>query len=562
MNMKTATVGQFLLSLVHSYGVEDIYSVDGDAVIRIRNEIENFGKIRNVTCAHEATAAFSAEAYGRIKRLGVFYVTYNAGINNALNAIDEGYLHNSALVIIGGEPSMKFRAKNPCLHHHQLRCHEFDDQLKVMEVKLGEDRAVSITDMETAAERIAVMVGKAIRDRLPVYLGIPSDAWDKTIAYSEDEIKKIRDMYDNDLSDVENAFADTILSMLKDAIAHMKHPIISVGHEVLELGLLPETIRLAEKLQVPVVSRFNGFNAFPIDHPLFMGTYNGPASVPPNIREFTENAERIDIGVLETDLNFALQTDTVKLPRAAIVLDPRSGYLSSKQLFATCNARSQKWLLGQLADTVAPAPPQTFTPFKEWVETRDHRWTMSQTPEYTRGKIRVADIAPILNFFLKDKDTPIIADVGDAMFIAQSIPAKINYTSIFAAMGIFAGCIGLEHATGKRPLVLVGDGAFCMGEVYSLTLTEAKPIIIILNNGGWSMMRQLRTGSNVSGADSLVWPEMHFGADRDRWTIDTPEQFLHALEIAWLFNGPLIIEVRLDLDDKSEPLQNFKDVHR
>lgn len=566
MKTKSSTLGQFLLTLLHSYGVEHAYGVDGDAVIRIRKEFDTFKKITNIACAHEATAAFSAEVYGRIKKLGVVYATYNAGINNTLNAVDEGYLHNSALVVIGGEPCMRFRESNPCLHHHQLRFGEFDDQLKLLAIKLGADRVKNITDLETAAEDIATLIGKAVSDRLPVYLGVPSESWDKEISYSKNTIETIRLRYDNDTMNTLGLDLDAVLTILRHSIGEMKHPIISVGHTGKELGLLPATIRFAEQLNIPVVARFNGYGVFPPEHPLFFGTYNGPASVPPNVREFTEIAERIDIGVLETDLNFALQTVTVKLPPAAITFDPRAGYVEvKKRLFIRCNAEVQHWLLARLSETLWPRRLQIFVPFASWVRKRDAHWKLSQKNTTEKEAIRVADIAPVLNAFLKKNDMPMVSDVGDAMFIAlgilPSLPSMITYTSIFAAMGIFAGCIGLEHATGKRPLVLVGDGAFCMGEIHSLALTEAKPVIIILNNGGWSMMRQLRGGNTTSkkGVDTLLWPRMDFHADA---LVNTAKEFEAALETASATNAPFVIDLRLLPNDKSEPLLNFKDVQR
>lgn len=567
MNAKHETLGQFLLSLLHFYGVEHAYGVDGDAVIRIRKELDTFGKIKNVTCAHESTAAFSAEAYGRVKGLGFLYVTYNAGINNALNGIDEGYLHNSALVIVGGEPSMGFRARNPCLHHHQLRLGEFDDQKNLLAVKLGNDRVKSITDTTTAAKDIAVLVCKAAGDRLPVYLGIPSDLWSAEISYNELEIERIRTKHDNSCMEMTESELTTTLMILQQSIAKMKHPLISVGHEVKRFGLLMETTLFAKKLGIPIIARFNGYGTFPPDHELFAGTYNGPASVPADIREFTENAERIDIGVLETDLNFALQTETVRLPPAAIAFDPREGYITvGTELRIPCNVNAQSWLLKSLARTLLPSKPAAFVPFITRIKERDENWEMSQKTNDENKRIQVADIAPILNVFLKDKDMPIVADVGDAMFIALSVlpslPQRITYTSVFAAMGVFAGCIGLGHATGKRPLVLVGDGAFCMGETYSLMLTGAKPVIIILNNGGWSMMRQLRGGNTTAeeGTDSLLWPPtIDFHADV---VVNTAREFQIALKKASETPAPFIIDLRLNTDDKSEPLLNFKDVRR
>jgi indolepyruvate decarboxylase len=566
--MKNMTVGQFLLDLLYySYEVEHIYGVDGDAVIRIRNELEKFQRIANITCAHESTAAFSAESYGRMKTLGVLYVTYKAGMNNAFNAIDEGYLHDSALLVIGGEPSMEFRAENPCLHHHQLRYGKFDDQLNNLAEDLGEESVISITNSATAAEDIAIMVDKATRDRLPVYIGMPSDMWDKEISYDEKAIEKIHLSRNSTLMDPGESGLLWMLAKMEEAVSKMDHPIISVGHEVKEQGLLPATIDCAEQLDIPVVSRFNGYGAFPPDHSLFVGIYNGPASIPPQVREYTESADRIDIGVLETDLNLALQTHTVTLPPAAIIFNPREKFIKiGEQTPMFCNVNAQNWLLKSLSKILTPRVREPFLPFASWIQARDADWESARKRRTGEEAMRVSDIAPMLNVFLRNKDMPIIADVGDAMFIALGIlptlPSRITYASIFAAMGIFAGCIGLEHATGKRPLVLVGDGAFCMGETYSLALTGAKPILIILNNGGWSMMRQLRVGGGAieKNADSLLWPRiLDFRADS---IVKTPAEFEDALEKAFRAKKAFIIDLHLDPYDKSESLQNFKDIKR
>lgn len=560
-DIKTVTIGQFICSELDLRQVGHIYGVPGDAITGIRKALNSFEKIQNVMCAHESTAAFSAEIYGRIKKLSALYLTYTVGVNNALNGIDEGYIHNSAMVVIGGEPSIGFRETDPCLHHHQLRRGDFDDQLKFLALKLGVERVKSITDLATAAKDIAILVGKAEKDRLPIYLGIPADSWDKEISYDEDEIEKIRSQYNSNRAEPESFDTDAVLEILEQTIAVMKHPLISVGHAVREFNLLSETVALAEKCNVPVVARFNGHGTFPPDHPLFIGTYNGPASVPGQIREFTENSERIDIGVLDTDLNFALQTKTVKLPRAAMVFDPREGFISVGTSFLVhCNARTQAHVLKRLAQTAKRHETRDAIPFPTLVHERDIAWGKKNK----EGVIAVSDIAPIVTRFLRDKNIPVVSDVGDPMLVMLDIlpgsGSKIMYTSNFASMGVFAGCIGLGHATGKRPLVLVGDGAFCMGETYSLAITGACPVIIIFNNGGWRMMRKFggenKETEKKKGYDSLIWPPADFHAD---FIVHTPQEFEKALEDAFQKNAPAIIDLRLDPDDESESLKNFKD---
>lgn len=566
----TTTVGQFLFALLYYHEVRHIYGVPGDAITGIRKELNVFGKIKHIMVADEETAGWSAEVYGRIKKLGAVYVTYNAGANKILNPIDEGSLHNSALVVIGGEPSMEFRASVfDVLHHHQIHLRNFLDQQRLFAVKLTDTRTKSIMSLQTASEDIAIMIGKAVRDRLPVYIGMPSDYWGKEIFYEEGDLEKWKKWYDGNchMEPEKDTVDHIIVPAVCKSLDEMRAPFLFTGHALQNFGLLEKTVAFAERLNIPVVASFNGYGEFPPDHPLFIGTYNGPASVPCDIRKFTECAERIEIGLKDTDLNRALQPETVRLAPAKIVIDPIGERVRIGHWWTQCNAEAQAHLLEYLARTVKRRDfEKKFLPFSSWIKKRDEKWVSTRKNNETEP-ITVADIAPVINDFLKKNEMPLLCDVGDPMFIALEIlpspPLKITYTSIFAAMGIFSGCIGLEHATGKRPLILVGDGAFCMGETYSLALTGAAPIIVILDNGGYAMMRQFggenKKTESGKGHDSLIWPPIDFHAN---FTVGTVREFKDALQSAFRKNAPVVITVIIDPDDKSESLRNFKDVKR
>ncbi len=558
-------MGQFLLECLYQSGAKHIYGVPGDAITGIRNELNTFGKIDHFMCADEETAGWSAEVYGRIQNVGAVYFTYNAGANKVLGPTDEGILHSSALILIGGEPSMEFRNGNyGILHHHQTRLNKFDDQRQLFAVKLTDRRTKSITNLKTAARNIATMIGKAASDRLPVYIGMPADMWDKEISYTNEDV--ILSYGHIPMVPQQKEWVDVeILPIMQRILSEMTHPLLFTGHALASFGLLKETVAFAEKLNLPVVAAFNGYGGFPPDHPLFLGTYDGPASVPPDVRKITEHSDLIVVGLLDTDLNYALQLKTVKLPEAKIVIDPIRGEVTDEWLWQ-CNAKAQAYLLKRLTEMSNFCFEQTKAPLSSWVHDRDTQWIVSQKKSDGNDPITVADIAPIVGRFLADKDMPLVFDVGDPMLIALGILpglTQITYTSNFAAMGVFTGCIGLEHATGKRPLVLVGDGAFAMGEVYSFSLTETRPIIVILNNRGWSMMRQFggenKETEKGKGADSLMWKPLDFHPD---CRVETPREFEHALFRAFRRDEPFIIEVMLDPDDKSESLRNFKDMQR
>jgi indolepyruvate decarboxylase len=59
--------------------------------------------------------------------------------------------------------------------------------------------------------------------------------------------------------------------------------------------------------------------------------------------------------------------------------------------------------------------------------------------------------------------------------------------------GVPAG-LGVQAASGRRPVILVGDGAFQMTglELGHCARHGWDPIVVVLNNGGWGMLRAFR----------------------------------------------------------------------
>jgi indolepyruvate decarboxylase len=100
---------------------------------------------------------------------------------------------------------------------------------------------------------------------------------------------------------------------------------------------------------------------------------------------------------------------------------------------------------------------------------------------------------------------PIASDMGDCLFTAMDIEhTALVAPGYYATMGfgVPAG-LGLQAATGQRPLILVGDGAFQMTgwELGNCRRYGWDPIVLLFNNASWEMLRtfQPESGSTISG---------------------------------------------------------------
>jgi len=111
--------------------------------------------------------------------------------------------------------------------------------------------------------------------------------------------------------------------------------------------------------------------------------------------------------------------------------------------------------------------------------------------------------------------------------------------------GVPAG-LGVQAASGRRPLVLVGDGAFQMTglELGHCARYGWDPIVVVMNNGGWGMLSAFRpeatynalgtwnlarVGDALGGAGHLVRTRAELGRALES-AIANPGRF-HLLDV-------------------------------
>ena len=121
-------------------------------------------------------------------------------------------------------------------------------------------------------------------------------------------------------------------------------------------------------------------------------------------------------------------------------------------------------------------------------------------------RIAPDDIACAINDLMAEHGRmPIATDVGDCLFTALDIEhTALIAPGYYASMGfgVPAG-LGLQAASGLRPLVLVGDGAFQMTgwELGNCRRYGWDPIVIVFNNASWEMLRTFQPESRFNDLD-------------------------------------------------------------
>ncbi|HET9833272.1 MAG TPA: thiamine pyrophosphate-dependent enzyme, partial [Vicinamibacterales bacterium] len=176
--------------------------------------------------------------------------------------------------------------------------------------------------------------------------------------------------------------------------------------------------------------------------------------------------------------------------------------------------------------------------------------------------IKVRHVVFELNEFLAaHRDTPVVVDTGDALFAAVDIRAnEIVGPAYYATMGFAVpAALGVEIASGKRPVVLVGDGAFQMTgpEISQAPVYGCRPIVVVFNNARWEMLQAFFPDAGYN--TTVPWP---FAKLADLWggrgrNARTPGEFTRALNEAWQDDSFTVIDVGLERGDLSPILRGF-----
>ena len=177
--------------------------------------------------------------------------------------------------------------------------------------------------------------------------------------------------------------------------------------------------------------------------------------------------------------------------------------------------------------------------------------------------IAPSDVATAINdLFDRHGTMPMTADVGDCLFTAMEIE-----NTALAAPGYYAGMgfgvpagIGAAAATGRRPLVLVGDGAFQMTgwELGNCRRYGFDPIVVLFNNASWEMLRAFQPESRFNDLDdwnfAAIAPSLGGYGER----VKTRRDLKEALERAVAQRGQFaLIEVMLPRGTTSRTLARF-----
>ena len=528
-------LSESLLHALKAHGAREIFGIPGDYALPFFKVIEESGILPLYTLSHEPAVGFAADAAARIhSSLGVAAVTYGAGALNMVNPIAAAFAEKSPVVVISGAPG-KGETQRGLLLHHQAK--SLDSQFRIyQEITCAQ---TCLTDARAAPGEIARVLRACLTCSQPVYLELPRDMVNLPCAPVVAAAEPVFD------AEALAACAEEILARLSAA----RSPVLMTGVEVRRFALEERVAELARRLRLPVVTSLLGRGLLAnADAPL-LGTYLGVAGLPA-ITGLVENSDALFLlGVIVSDTNLGV---------SAMHIDLRMSIQALNRQVTIGHHVYPDIPLGPLVDALlARLPVQTAAAPQHHAATYPRRLEADDAP------ITPVDIATAINDIMDAHGKmPIATDIGDCMFLAMDVEhTALVAPGYYATMGfgVPAG-LGLQAATGQRPLIIVGDGAFQMTgwELGNCLRHGWDPIVLLINNASWEMLRAFQPESKFNDLDDWRFAEAAAALGGDGVRVGTRGELALALAAALRRRGRFqLIEMMVARGAMSPTLARF-----
>jgi indolepyruvate decarboxylase len=463
------TVGEFLLRRIREAGVRHAFGVPGDYNLELLQQLEDTGTLEWIGACNELNASYAADGYARLNGLAALVVTNAVGALSAINGVAGSYAEHVPVICICG--SIPFRSMERGLGmHHTMADGTWDRFLGAYAQVTAAQARLTPYNAVTEIDRLILT---AWRDKLPVYLELPSD-----IAYLDIEVPAAPLILEEPASDPERLQSCT--AAIASRLSQARSPAILVDLDAGRFGAAGEIIRLAEKAQLPVAVSPTAKAVIDETFPYYLGLYNGKASQP-HVREAVENSDcLLSIGYRPIDLTTGDFTGS--LPANTIHTRGHSVDVGEDNYQAVT--------LTDVLRGVTDAVPQVTnrgTRHFAAAAAGNHgdglaKLTQAAYWQAIQGYIRSGDV-------LVAEDGTSYASAGlrlppDCTFVSQVIWGSIGY-SVGSLLGT------LTAAPDRRHLLFVGDGSFQLTaqEVSTMLRHDYKPVIFLINNRGYTIER-------------------------------------------------------------------------
>ena len=253
--------------LVEKHGIHHCFLVTGGGAMHLNDSIGHTEGLKYICNHHEQASAMANEGYYRASgHLAVTCVTTGPGGTNAITGVLGQWLDSIPGLYISGQVKQPTTiAACPELNLRQLGDQEADIKSMVQSIT---KYCVTITDVKDVKYELDKAIYIALNGRPgPVWVDVPLDIQGAMVDESTMREFDPSEIHDN----IDHGLIDKQIEELLAKIEEAKSPVIYVGNGVRLAKREKEFIKIAEQLQIPVVTAISGSDIIWYDHPLCYG---------------------------------------------------------------------------------------------------------------------------------------------------------------------------------------------------------------------------------------------------------------------------------------------------
>ena len=462
-------IGDFLLRRLEEAGIRHLFGVPGDYNLTLLQQLYDTGALEWVGTTGELTASYAADGYARLNGLGALLVTNGVGALSAINGVGGSYSEHVPVICISGSIPLRSIDRGLGMHHTMAdgTWDHFLDAYTPMIV------ARARLTPRNAALEIDRLILTAWREKLPVYMELPSDIADLDIDVPADPL-----VLAEPASDPERL--RSCIAAVAARLSAAESPAILVDADADRYGVAPELMQLAEKLQAPVAVINAAKSVIDETFPLYLGIYGGKASEP-GVREAIESSDCLlsigyrPIEVTTGDFTASLPDDTIHARGHSFDLG-HDNY----------QAVTLREVLRGVIDAVPAARSRA-----------PRRVAAATAGAHADGSAKLTQAAywQAIQSYIRPGDVLYVDNGTSFVLLGLKLPpnctfiGSINWGSIGYSVGALLGA--LTAAPHRRHLLFLGDGSFQVTaqELSTILRHDHKPVIFLINNGGYTIER-------------------------------------------------------------------------
>jgi acetolactate synthase-1/2/3 large subunit len=557
--MVNKKVLEYLIDNLIYNGIDSFFLVTGGAIVPTIDYIGQNPKTKYYCFQHEQSAAMAAEAYFRTTgKLGVVLSTSGPGAQNLLNGICGCWYESIPCLFITGQVSTYESIDSIQFQPRQLG---FQEMPVVESFKHFTKFAKKINNAETFKEDLNNAIKSCFDGRQgPSLLDIPTNIQNSII---NGELVKFEYNLKETDTDLKNK-----IEIINHKLKSSKRPLLLIGHGVRLSDSINEINNLVNKLKIPFVVSWGGFDIIPHNHPQFIGDIGVYGSRGGNfaiqncdllisigsrldtrqtggdLKTFSRESFKIMIDIDKNEIfkGRGLNIDLPVICDAKIFINGWNNNLPEVKLNNDWINKCNQWKNLNLDQR--PLKPDVLTSY-EFLE-----YLNSQLPENS--------------IVLPDEG-------GHLVWSMQSLKAKSNQR-IFSNFGNSSMGWGLPAAIGaavdtNRPVICIdGDGGFQMNIQELQTIKHYKlPIkIFIMNNNCYGIIKQFQDAyfdSRYTATESHDYSVPNFIKISEAYGIKAIEanknNYKDVINLALKEEGSILVNVVIDREQKLTPKLEF-----